>query len=79
MKEITTDNDRAKGLRVFVFRSGNIIVKYPKAPKWAQDAAMAVWRDLQEGGLVTKKGVKSVVCGQWAWMIAQKRKRKVKR
>ena len=58
--------------KVYVHRkTGNIRVIYPKAPKWAQDAAMSIYRDLEEGGMPTEKGVRDIVRGLWAAMIAR--------
>jgi hypothetical protein len=71
-KEETTKSDRKKGLKVFVHKdTGEIKVRYPKAPKWAQRAAMAIYNDILEGGEVTPKGVKDCVRGTWAYMIAK--------
>lgn len=50
-------------------RNGNFRCVYPKAPKWAQKAAVRIWKDLQRGGPPTKKGVKDIVRGQWAKII----------
>lgn len=72
-KEITAGDERQKGLRVYVHDiTGDIRVIYPKAPKWAQRAAMDIWRDIEEGGPVTKKGTRDIVCGTWAYMIAKR-------
>jgi hypothetical protein len=61
-------------LRVYVHKkSGNIKISYPKAPKWAQDVAELIYRDIEEGGMPTKKGVKDVVRGLWAAMIVEAR------
>lgn len=62
-------------LRVYEHeRTGNIKVIYPKAPKWAQKAALIIYNDLQLGGIPTKKGVKDIVCGLWAKIIADSRR-----
>ena len=63
-----------KYLKVYVHKkSGNIRVVYPRAPKWAQRAALKIYRDL-EYGLPTQKGVKDIVLGLWAKMIAREKK-----
>jgi hypothetical protein len=44
------------------------------APKWAQRAAMLIYRDM-ESGAPTKKGIKTIVRGLWAAIIAREAKR----
>lgn len=44
---------------------------YPKAPRWAQAVAMQIWKDIESGGMPTRKGIKDCVKGQWAKMIAE--------
>ena len=51
-------------------KTGNIRVIYPTAPKWAQRAAMLIFEDVVYRGVPTKKGVKDMVKGTWAKMIA---------
>jgi hypothetical protein len=64
------------GSQVYVHRkTGNIKVIYPKAPKWAQRAALRVFRDLQKGGEPTEKGIRNIVKGTWAYLIAREAKR----
>jgi hypothetical protein len=70
-KEVTCKSERKKGLVVFVSDDGYIKVRYPKAPKWAQRAAMTIYNDIQECGEVLPKGVKDCVRGTWAYMIAK--------
>jgi len=56
-------------LKVYVNdKTGDIRVIYPKVPKWAQKAAMLIYRDVKQGA-PTEKGVKNIVCGMWAKMI----------
>jgi hypothetical protein len=71
-KEKTSKAERKKGLIVLVNEdTGDIKVRYPKAPKWAQKAAMEIYNDIQECGEVLPKGVKDCVRGTWAYMIAK--------
>jgi hypothetical protein len=71
-RETTRKSERKKGLIVLVNEdTGDIKVLYPKTPKWAQKAAMAIYKDIQEYGEVTPKGVKDCVRGSWAYMIAK--------
>lgn len=49
---------------------GDINVIYPKAPKWAQKAAMKIWNDMEDYGKPTRKGTKDVVKGLWAKIIS---------
>jgi hypothetical protein len=70
-KEITSKSEREKGLKILVNDDGDIKVLYPKAPKWAQRVALAIYEDLQDGGVPTPKGVKTCVRGTWAYMIAK--------
>ena len=49
-------------------KTGAIKIVYPKAPKWAQKAAMLIYLD-NKGGPVTEKGVKDIVLGLWAKII----------
>ena len=59
-------------LKVYVHeKTGNIKVIYPKAPKWAQRAAMMIFNDIEEDGMPNEKGVKDIVLGLWAKMIAE--------
>ena len=59
-----------KFLTVLVSNEGEIRVRYPKAPKWAQKVAYEIWKDNQEGE-VTREGVNTIVKGLWAKMIAE--------
>jgi hypothetical protein len=54
-------------------KTGNIRVIYPKAPKWAQRAAMRIYVDLESGGMPTDKGVTDIVLGLWAKIISEER------
>ena len=66
------EKDESPFLKVYVHKkSGNLKIIYPKAPKWAQDVAESIYRDAEEGGMPTEKGVKDVVRGLWAAMIAK--------
>jgi len=69
-KDVSTKSDRKKGIAVYADKKGDIHVRYPKAPKWAQRVAMDIWRDMEEGGPVTRKGTRDIVRGMWAYMIA---------
>ena len=51
--------------------NGSFRCVYPKAPKWAQEVAVRIWKDMMRGGPPTKKGVKDIVRGQWAKMISE--------
>ena len=63
-------------LKVYVHKkTGNFKVIYPKAPKWAQRAAMLIYNDIEEDGIPGGvKGVKDIVLGLWAKMIAEAKK-----
>jgi len=45
-------------------------IKDPIAPKWAQRAAVLIYRDMKSGP-PTEKGVKTIVRGLWAAIIAR--------
>jgi len=60
-------------LKVYGNKKGDIRVIYPKAPKWAQKAALLIYADLKNGE-PTEKGVKDIVRGLWAKMIAESAK-----
>lgn len=49
-------------------------IKDPIAPKWAQRAAVLIYRDMKSGP-PTEKGVKTIVRGLWAAIIAREAKR----
>ncbi len=76
-KEVFDKRDSRRGLRVYVHEvSGDIHVDYPKnVPEWAQKAALAIYRDLEDGGMPTKKGVPDIVKRMWGYMIAKAVKR----
>ena len=57
------------GRKVFISDEGDIRVTYSKAPKWAQKAAMEIYRDGQEG-FPTEKGIATIVRKFWARIIA---------
>ena len=62
-------------LRVYTHdKTGNIRVVYPKAPLWAQRAAMLIYNDLESNGAPTEKGIKDIVRGMWAKMISESKK-----
>lgn len=58
-------------VKVYENSKGDIKCIYPKAPKWAQKIALAIYKDVEKNGPVTKKGVKDIVKGQWAKMISE--------
>lgn len=60
-----------KYLKVYFHKkTGDIKIVYPKAPKWAQSAALAIYYDTKSG-VPTEKGVRDIVCGLWAKIIAE--------
>jgi hypothetical protein len=58
-------------VKVYENKKGDIRCVYPKAPRWAQDVAESIFRDIEIGGLPTEKGVREIVRGQWAKMISE--------
>lgn len=40
-------------------------------PRWAQDVAELIFRDIQLGGPPTEKGLREIVRGQWGRMILE--------
>ena len=56
--------------KVYENSKGEIRVVYPKAPQWAQLAAMNIWNDAERNGFPTKKGTKDIVRGLWAKFIS---------
>lgn len=42
-----------------------------RIPRWAQDAAELIFRDIQRGGPPTEKGLREIVRGQWGRMILE--------
>lgn len=56
-------------VKVYTNEKGDIKCIYPTAPKWAQKVAFEIWKDIEESGPVTKKGVRTIVKGTWAKMI----------
>lgn len=75
--EIKDKRDACLGLKVFVHdTTGAIKVIYPKAPKWASRAALRIYRDLEKGGMPTKKGISDIVKKTWGWIIADELRKK---
>jgi hypothetical protein len=58
-------------VKVYENKKGDIKCVYPKAPRWAQDVAELIFRDIETGGMPTRKGVRDIVRGQWAKMILE--------
>ena len=57
-------------VKIYEDDKGNIRCVYPKAPKWAQEIALKIYKDACEG-MPTKKGVKNIVRGRWAKIISE--------
>jgi hypothetical protein len=72
MKKWTRIKDKKenKYLKVYESDQGDYKIIYPKAPKWAQKVAYEIWKDANNG-VPYKKGVKTIVKGLWAKMIAE--------
>jgi hypothetical protein len=49
-----------------------------KPPKWAQEAALKIWIDIESCGMPTKKGIPDIVEGLWAKIIADSAPRRKK-
>ncbi len=62
-------------VKVYENKKGEIKCVYPKAPRWAQDVAELIFRDIGANGMPTEKGVRDIVRGQWAKMISEAAKK----
>jgi hypothetical protein len=58
------------GRKVYSDNDGDVKVTYSKAPQWAQIAALEIYRDAEENGFPTEKGIKDIVRMFWARIIS---------
>lgn len=73
MKNYTRIVDKRDSPYLKVYRhnkTGNIKLVYPKAPVWAQKAAMLIYYDMYQGP-PTPKGEKDLVRCLWAKIISE--------
>jgi hypothetical protein len=65
-------------VKVYEDATGDIKCVYPKAPKWAADVAERIWSNAEYQGFPSAKGVKDIVRGQWAFWIANAKRKEIR-